>query len=441
MSGLLAIESGGLLVSAIGLGTAATVLLALMERDPAPVPSSFRLVLPAASILIVWAGVLAQTDSATDRWAALPPTLIASAFGLVPLVAGLLLTGFLPGLSWSSHLETGSRRSVALLGVAVMIPVGFYYLSRFHGSATGGLPAGWLEGGESAVGLVALGIAAMRAQAAKTPAQYFGDLVGALSGLALLGLGSGSTLGLVATMTTIPAIVLVLALVPLLPAGRPRLLAFTAALAVGAPPSLVFTAWLLTIQNGIELGGPLALVAVAAGLGWLILAFAGARAAHLKGGQADEGSRAARIAIGGGLVGGSLLVGWPQSAILVPMLAASASGGEFRASYAGFASASGAFPALSIGIVILLLGGLLMVIGRGSDRGHSPAPLAAPLAIPPLISIPGRLVASSLLGRFPRLALGELGLPRPTGAEAVMARGSIWFWIVLFGVLAYVTRR
>src|SRR5260221_5510007 len=183
---MLAIEAGGVVLTALAGGTAATLAVIQLDGEDVRAPRPRWGMLLAAWLALSWAGVILQVRSGTAAYAAVPVSaLTAPVFALIAF-AGLMASGLVPWRSWPAHVWSRPSLRAAGLVVATLYPLGFYLLVRAYEMGDGRYPhaafnavlAGWGV-------LVALGAAA-RAQSAATPRRFLGEVIPGIGGIALM---------------------------------------------------------------------------------------------------------------------------------------------------------------------------------------------------------------------------------------------------------------
>ncbi|MGH7776303.1 MAG: hypothetical protein ACREPI_03890, partial [Candidatus Dormibacterales bacterium] len=342
---LLAVEARGLLLTASGLGAAATLaLLVLRLEGRATGRWSGAL---GASLALAWAGILLLVGAGTDEYAAIPVSALAGpTFGLI--AAGALVTaGTLPWRTWLvDALAAGDEGAIP---AALLLPLGLYVLARTYAAGGGHYPSPWLNLVISAVGAGTVLAASIRAQAAPDRAAFTAEAAVAGGGFALFGLGLGTPLGLTAGVAAAMVAALAAAAAALSPRRGVTWFVPALLLAAGAPPGLTFGARLVALQGGFEARGVTAFFAIAAVAGWALLLAASARALRLPPGPGG-GSRwgaglcAVALAAGAGL-------GLLESGLAVPAAGAVMGGpsGLLDLAPESVPAASGTWAALMLG--------------------------------------------------------------------------------------------
>ena len=379
---VLALESGNLIVTAVGGCTAATLAVVQLDIE------DFRAVRPpwpslmAPWLALAWAAVTVQVQSGTVVYSAVPVSALTSQiFGLVAM-AGLLGAGMVPWRGWASMIWLRPSLRGAGLTAATLLPVGFYLLVRAYEMGNGRYPQTWLNLALAAWGvLVGLGAAA-RAQAAPTRSEYLAEIVPGLAGFALMAIAVGSALGVVAGIVLLAAAALVIAALPLLPDRRGLALLLVTAAAAGLPPGLVFGGRVLGLAAAFEAGNAFGLVGVAGAATWLLAAAAAARSVGLPAGRRRQVP--AVLAIAAALLGAVVVASGPALAALTALATdavagvISLPGGGVGADATSIVTVSAVIPAVALLGPALVLGVAALLLsqpGPGTATAESRAPL------------------------------------------------------------------
>jgi hypothetical protein len=282
---MFAIEAGGVVLTALAGGTAATLAVIQLDGEDVRAPRPRWSMLLAAWLALSWAGVILQVRSGTAAYAAVPVSaLTAPVFALIAF-AGLMASGLVPWRSWPAKVWSRPSLRAAGLVVATLYPLGFYLLVRSYEIGDGRYPhaafnavlAGWGV-------VVALGAAA-RAQSAATRRGFLGEVIPGIGGFALMTVALGTPLALVAGVITLAFAAAMTSCLALLPdRAGPASLA-TIAAAVGLPPALGFGARVVGIESTFEAGGFFGFIGIAAAIVWVVWMVAGARATGLPAGR------------------------------------------------------------------------------------------------------------------------------------------------------------
>jgi formate hydrogenlyase subunit 3/multisubunit Na+/H+ antiporter MnhD subunit len=457
---LVSLASGNMILTAMGLATTATLALVLLSQGEAGPGLQFWLTLTAAWLLLLWTAVLLDVGGGTSVYAAVPVTAMGVPVFASLALAALLCGGVLPWRTWVSDVAARSGPEAGALVVAVLVPLGLYPLARAYGLGAGQLPSPLLNVVLSAAGAAAALGAAVRAQAATSRRAWLAEAVPFAAGMAVLALGLGTPLGLVAALAALLGLALVAGLAPLLLATRQPVSLVGVAVAAGAPPAIVFGGWLLSLQAAVEAGPVSAFVGLAGAGAWLLLLAAAARGLRLpREAEQHASSPAGAAAVAGAaLVAGIALTGLlaylaiPAAAELIPPPAGRAvqagvspaavlAAGAFAVSTAsgGWAAALLGGPLALLGLVAALL--LRPLWGRlhaAPRRVIALETVPPPLFQPPLAGLPERLLAAV---RRLRLPDQYESLFRPAAIQRAVSSGEPWFWAAATIVLAIAVTR
>ena len=282
---MLAVEAGGVLLTAIAGCTAATLAVIQLDVEDLRAPRPSWAMLLGAWLALAWAGVVLQVQGGTAVYSAVPVSaMTVPVFALIALAA-VFGSGLLPWRGWASRLWARPSLRAAGITVATLQPLGLYLLVRAYELGDGRYPQSSLNLVLATWGvLVAFGAAA-RAQAAVTRREYMAEVLPGLAGFALMSLAVGSALGLVAALILVATAGVIAIALPLLPdrGGPPSLL--VAAAAAGVPPSLAFGGRLLGLGAAFEAGGTMGVIGLAGVATWLLAAAAAARSVGLAAGH------------------------------------------------------------------------------------------------------------------------------------------------------------
>ncbi|HKA12571.1 MAG TPA: hypothetical protein VKI99_19075 [Candidatus Dormibacteraeota bacterium] len=467
---LLCLEGGSLLWTAIGLGVCMSLVLIDLHREEQRGSVPFWGVQTIAWLLLVWTAVLLEAAGGTSVFGAIPVTALRLPAFAVLAAAAVLCAGVLPVRTWVSEAWTRRRLEAGTLAIALLVPIGFYLLVRAYGMGAGQWPAGQANLVVAAIGSTAAVGAAVRAQAATTRRGFLAEAVPLGSGVALLAVGLGTPLGLVAALMGVLSVSIVAGLAPLVPSDRGPVALLAIAVPAGAPPTVVFGSLLLSVQAALEAGVVQAFLGLAVVAAWLLGLAAAARAVRLRDASADTGLNGSRVgslvtavvavAAGVGLTLVVALLAIPAAAEVMPPTPVQGQGAGgvspsaiLGAGSLGVSTASGGWSsALLAGPIVLLA--LVAVAAAPLLRWHAArtsvaeAPLApaivelepppAPLFTPPLAPVPAR--AAGWLKAF-RLPAQYRSLFRPALMEAAVARSKPWLWVAVTVVLTIAVTR
>jgi hypothetical protein len=281
----LAVEADGVLLTGLAGGTAATLAVIQLDIEDIRAPRPPWGALLAAWLALSWAGVILQVVGGTAVYAAVPVSALTVPVFSLLAVAALMASGLFPWRGWPSQLWSRPSLRAAGMAVATLYPLGFYLLVRAYEMGDGKYPQPVLGVALACLGvLVSLGVA-VRAQAAATRREFFGEVISGLGGFALMAIAIGTPVGLVAGIVVLACIAVLAACLPLLPdrAGPPTLL--TIAAAAAAPPGLAFGALVVAIAATFEAGDYMGLIGVAGAAVWILFMLAAARAVGLPAGR------------------------------------------------------------------------------------------------------------------------------------------------------------
>ncbi len=435
-----AVESGGLILTAVAGGAAATLAIVQLDvEDPRGSRPPWGVLL-AAWLALSWVGAILQVRSGTAIYAAVPVSAMTVPVFALLAVAALIASGLYPWRGWASHLWGRPALRSAGMAVATLYPLGFYLLVRAYEMGDGRYPRFWMQAALAGIGvLVAFGAAA-RAQAAATRREYLGEVIPGLGGFALIGISLGTPLGLVAGIATLVVAAILAGCLPLLPdrAGPASLVVIAAA--AGLPPGLAFGVRVLGLEATFEAGNPMGLIGIAAAATWIVAIIAAARAVGLPAGRGHPASETEpRVAMG--LAAVTVLAG-PALGLVLSVLAAPAQAlvmpapaGVTIGSATSVVTVSTVLPALALFAPVLLLAVVAYFYG---------GPMAVRTqAREPLFVLPG----AELLARF-RKELRAATVPAQyrslvdlRALEAAATGGGPLLWLAALVALAFAVTR
>src|SRR5712664_3963323 len=431
-----AIEAGGVVLTALAGGTAATLAVVQLDTEDVRAPRPGWGMLLAAWLALSWAGAILQILGGTASYAAVPVSaLTVPVFSLIAF-AGLMASGLVPWRSWPAQVWSRPSLRAAGLVVATLYPLGLYLLVRAYDMGGGRYPHAALNAILASLGVaVALGAAA-RAQSAATRREFLGEVIPGIGGFALMSVALGTPLGLVVGLITLAAAAAMTACLSLLPdrAGPASLVAIAAA--IGLPPGLVFGARILGIESTFEAGDFYGLIGIAGAVTWVMWMVAGARATGLPAGRGrPTGETFPRIAmtiaaltLAAGPALGVIQVGFanPAQANVMSLPPGSASGG-----FTSVATVTTVLPVVALFVPLLIIG--LLVFGATNTA------LIKTQSRPALFDLP----AARALNRV-RLAVAELTVPEqyrsifnPRALETAVAGGRPLLWLASLVALAF----
>ena len=437
---VLAVEAGGVLLTALAGGAAATLAVVQLDvEDPRASRPPWGMLL-AAWLALSWVGTILQVRGGTADYGAVPVSALTVPVFTVLAAAALTASGLFPWRGWASQLWGRPALRAAGMSVATLYPLGFYLLVRAYDMGDGRYPQFWLQAVLAALGvLVAFGAAA-RAQAASTRREYLGEVIPGLGGFALMGISLGTPLGLVAGLATLVVAAVLAACLPLLPdrAGTASLVAIAAA--AGLPPGLAFGVRVIGLEATFEAGNLLGLLGIAGAATWIVSMIGAARAIGLPAGRGHPASETApRVAMG---LAAATVVAGPALGLVLAVLAMPALNdvmpagtGVPAAGVASIVTVSTVLPALALFTPVLLLG-LVAYIGAGP-------PLVRVQARPALFPLP----ATELIGRV-RERLRAATVPDQyrslvdlRALEAAATGGGPLLWLAALVALAFAVTR
>jgi hypothetical protein len=437
---MLAVEAGGVLLTALAGGTAATLVVIQLDTEDPRAPRPPWGILLAAWLALAWAGAILEVVSGTAVYAAVPVSALTIPVFSLLAAAALMASGLFPWRGWAAQLWSRPSLRASGIAVATLYPLGFYLLVRAYELGNGRYPQLVLNVTLAVLGvLVALG-AAVRAQSATTRREYLGEVIPGFGGFALMAIALGTPLGLVAGLVMLATAGVLAAGLPLLPdrAGPASLLMIAAA--AGLPPGLAFGARVVGIEATFEAGDLLGLIGIAGGAVWVISMVAAARAIGLPAGRGHPANETfPRIAMALAaltLVAGPALAlvqsvfANPAQAEVIPLPEGSLGGGLITV-----VSVSTVLPAVTLFAPMLLLGALAYAFaGAFNIRGQQR---------PPLFAMPGAAVTARIWDAVRAATVPEQyrSIVNPRALEAAAAGGRPLLWLAALVALAYAVTR
>jgi hypothetical protein len=435
-----AIEAGGVVLTALAGGTAATLAIIQLDTEDVRAPRPRWSMLFAAWLALSWAGVILQVRSGTAAYAAVPVSaLTAPVFALIAF-AGLIASGLVPWRSWPA--EVWSRPSLRAGGVVVatLYPLGFYLLVRAYEMGDGRYPHVAFHAVLASLGVVVAFGAAARAQSAATRRGFLAEVIPGIGGFALMTVALGTPYGLVAGLMTLAFAGAMTAALSLLPdRGGPATLMVVAA-AVGLPPALGFGSRVVGIESTFEAGDFFGLIGVAGTMAWILWMVAGARATGLPAGRgrpvAETFPRVAMavaaLTIIAGPAMGVLQTAFanPAQADVMPLPPGSASGG-----LTSLVTVTTVLPVVALFVPLIIIGVLAFgAAGTSAIRTQ---------ARPPLFGLPWAGVTERL-----RQAVATASMPEQyrtivnlRALETAAVGGRPLMWLASLVALAYAVTR
>ncbi len=427
---VLAVEAGGVLLTALAGGAAATLAVVQLDvEDPRASRPPWGMLL-AAWLALSWVGTILQVRGGTADYGAVPVSALTVPVFAVLAAAALTASGLFPWRGWASQLWGRPALRAAGMSVATLYPLGFYLLVRAYDMGDGHYPQFWLQAVLAALGvLVAFGAAA-RAQAASTRREYLGEM----------GISLGTPLGLVAGLATLVVAAVLAACLPLLPdrAGTASIVAIAAA--AGLPPGLAFGVRVIGLEATFEAGNLMGLLGIAGAATWIVSIIGAARAIGLPAGRGHPASETApRVAMG---LAAATVVAGPALGLVLAIFAMPALNdvmpagtGVPAAGVTSVVTISTVLPALALFTPVLLLAAIAY-IGAGP-------PLVRAQARPALFPLP----ATELFGRV-REQLRTATVPDQyrslvdlRALEAAATGGGPLLWLAALVALAFAVTR
>ena len=438
---VLGIESGNMVLTAIGGCTAAT--LAVVQFDIEDVravrPSWGSVMIPW--IALAWAGVTLQIQAGTAAYAAVPVSAFTTQIFVLVAIAALLGAGIVPWRGWAVRIWMRPSLGAASLTAATLLPLGLYLLVRAYELGNGRYPQSWLNLALATWGvLVALG-AAVRAQAAPSRSEYMAETVPGLAGFALMSIAIGTAVGLFAGVVLLASAALVIAALPLLPDRRSPAALLVAAAAAGVPPGLAFGGRVLGLADAFETGNAFGVIAVAGAATWLVAAAAAARSVGLPAGRRRQST--AGLGLVAAALGVIVLAAGPAVAALAS-ITSDAIAGVMTLPTGGLAPDPLSIITVSTRLPAVALFGPLLLLGAAAVALSKPGPATtAAQSKAPLFDVPGANAALSLRDRVRAWTVPDQyrSLFDPVALERVAAGGRPVLWLASLVALAIAVSR
>ena len=435
-----AVEAGGVVLTAIAGGTAATLAVILLDtEDPRASRPSWSMLL-AGWLALSWVGVILQVDGGTAVYSAVPLVAVTGPVFTLLAASAILASSLFPWRTWPSQLWARPSLRAAGITVATLYPLGFYLLVRAYELGDGRYPHLAFNVLLALLGLAAAFAAAARAQAVASRREFLGEVIPGLGGFALTAIALGTPLGLVAGIVLLGTASALVACLALLPdrAGIAPLV--TIAAAVGLPPGIVFGARVIGIEATFEAGDFLGLIGVASAAVWATWMVGGARAIGLPGGRGhplnETFPRVSMLVAALTMVAGPALaaihLGFanPVAAEVMPSSAGSLSGG-----LTSVITVSSVLPAVTLFVPLLGLAVLLYAVTSMSAIRTQ--------ALPAIFQLP----ASGALDRA-RAAIRAATVPEQYRSilsmrelESAAAGGSPVLWLAALLALVFAVTR
>ena len=439
-SAMAALEAGGVVLTAIAGGTAATLAIVLLEaEDPRALRPSWAIVL-AGWLALTWVGVLLQVRGGTAVFSAVPVATVSGPIFALIAAAVLMTSGLFPWRAWPSQIWSRPSLRAAGVSVATLFPMGFYLLVRAYELGDGRYPHPLFHLGLAALGMVIAFAAAARAQAAATRREFLGEVIPFFGGFALTAIAVGTALGLVAGIVILATAMALVAGMAVLPDAASVASLVTIAAAVGLPPGLAFGARVVAVEATFEAGDFVGLIGIAGVAAWVALMVGGARAIGLAAGRGHPaGETFPRAALGVALltlIAGPALAAIqlsfadPVAAEVMPGTASSLGGG-----LVSIVTVSSVLPVVTLFVPMLVLAVVLYgFVGVSAIQTQSR---------PALFPAPAAATAERI-----RTALRSLAVPEQYRSifsirefELAASGGKPWLWLAALVALAFAVTR
>jgi hypothetical protein len=382
-----AVEAGGVVLTAIAGGTAATLAVVLLDTEDRRAPRPSWAMLLAGWLGLAWFGVILQVGGGTAVYSAVPIATVTGPLFALLAASAILVSSLFPWRTWPAAVWTRPSLRAAGITVATLYPLGFYLLVRAYELGDGSYPHQLFNVALAVIGITTAFGAAARAQAAPTRREFLGELVPGAGGFALMAIALGTPVGLVTGLVLLMTASVLVASLALLPdrAGIASLVVVAAA--VGVPPGITFAARAVGIEGTFEAGDFLGLIGVAAAATWATWMVGGARAIGLPGGRGHPAEETfprislliALLALVAGPALAAVKVAYadPVAAEVMPSSAGTLTGGLTE-----LVTVSSVLAVVTLFVPLLLLGVVAYVIaGTSTIRTQArPALFQAPAA-------------------------------------------------------------
>lgn len=437
---ILAVEAGGVLLTALAGGTAATLAVILLDVEDARAPRPPWGILLAGWLALAWAGVTFDVRAGTAVYAAIPVSALTVPVFSLLAAAALIASGLFFWRGWAAQLWSRPSLRSAGMAVATLYPLGFYLLVRAYEMGDGHYPQPVLNAALATLGVLVSFGAAARAQAASTRREYLGEVIPGLGGFALMGISLGTPLGLVAGLATLATAAVLAASLPLLPdrAGPASLVVIAAA--AGLPPGLAFGGRVLGLEATFEAGDFIGLIGIAGTVTWVIAMVAAARAIGLPAGRGHPASETSpRAAI---LLATATVVAGPGLGLLLTTFAIPAQSdvmalpaGVLTGGAAAVVSVTTVLPTLALFAPLLLLAVLAYSASGALTVRAQPRPA---LFVVPGLELAGRLRDQLRSASVPEQYRSLVDL---RALEAAAVGGRPLLWLAALIALAFAVTR
>ena len=435
-----ALEGGGAVLTAIAGGTAATLVMVLLDTEDPRAPRPSWGLLLAGWLALAWVGVILQVSGGTAIYSAVPVSAVSVPVFTLLATAAVVASCMFPWRTWPAQLWSRPSLRAAGVSMATLYPLGFYVLVRGYELGGGRYPHVALNVALSVIGLIAALAAGVRAQGAATRREFLGEVIPGFGGFALMAIALGTPLGLAAGLVVLATAAALVACFALLPdrAGAASLLAIAAA--VGLPPSITFGGRVIGIEATFEAGDFLGLIGVLGAAAWAVWMVGSARAIGLPGGRghpAAETFPRISMAIAAAIVGAGPGLALFQFGFVNPVVAeVMQPPGALSGGLTSVVTVSSVLPVLTLFAPLLLIGiGIYALGGASAIRTQSRPAIFSSLAF------------AYALERF-RAAIRTATVPEQYRSilnvrelESAAAGGSPVLWLAAVVALAFAATR
>lgn len=436
---LATVEAGGIVLTAMAGGTAATLVVVLLDSEDPQSPRPGWAALLAGWLALAWVGVLLQVRSGTAVFSAVPVSAVTAPIFALLAASAIVASGLFPWPAWPSRLWSRPSPGAAGIALATLYPLGLYLLVRGYELGDGRYPTVAFNAVLGLAGAaVALG-AALRAQTARSRRDYFTEVIPVFGGFAMMSIGIGTPLGIVSGLVLLATASALIACLAVLPdaARLPSLV--TVAAAAGLPPGVAFGAYVLGIESTFEAGDFLGLVGVCAIASWAIWIVASARAIGLEPAESSSPVAYPRVAAAIALL---TIVAGPALAALKAGLADPVvaevmrpAAGALTPRLTEVVTTTTVLPALSLFLPLLVIGALAY---PGIGTSHvTPEPRPAVLQL----AAPRWWVQAKRLALAARVPEQYRSLVNPRELELAGSKGRPFLWLAALVALAFAVTR
>src|SRR3989441_8004066 len=135
-----ALEAGGIVLTAIAGGTAATLAIVMLDtEEPRATRPSWALLL-SGWLGLTWVGVILQIGGGTAVYTAVPVGAVTGHVFVVLAGSAVIATSLFPWRTWLSRLWARTSLRAAAITIATLYPLGFYLLVRAYELGDGRYP-------------------------------------------------------------------------------------------------------------------------------------------------------------------------------------------------------------------------------------------------------------------------------------------------------------